>query len=102
MTYITNSEVSLNETYFDIFGRLHTSSPYKVFEYFGEYGDLNSKFDTITAGTASVSTTDNNRTIDLNVGTSLGDKCTRQSSRYMRYIPRTRTRNDANWSFRKF
>lgn len=87
MTYITNSKLSLNDTYLDAFGRLHTSSPYKIFEYFGEYGDLGNKYDTVTAGTASISTTDNYRTINLNVGTAQGDKCLRQSSRYMRYIP---------------
>lgn len=104
MTYLnlTNTELNFDKNYFDVFGRLQTSTALKVFEYFGEYGDLDKKFDNLFSGTASISSTDNYRTIDLNIGTAQGDRCTRQSSRYMRYIPRTRNTINVHRCFRTF
>ena len=87
MAYIISSTVKLSEINTDAFGHLTTTSPAKMFEYTGENSTVTTKYATVVAGTGSVSSSDNFKTYDLSTGgTATGAKCTRESTRFMRYI----------------
>lgn len=70
----------------DAFGRIRVSEPLTLFDSFHRYQD-NGKFATSTSGTANTVYQINESVIDLNVGTTSGDKCYRESKRVFAYQP---------------
>ena len=70
----------------DAFGRLRVSEPLTLFDSFHRYQD-NGKFLTSTSGTANTEYQVNQSVVDLNVGTTSGDKCYRESKRVFAYQP---------------
>jgi hypothetical protein len=70
----------------DAFGRLRVSEPLTLFDSFHRY-QMNDKFTTSTSGTANTQYQVNESTIDMNVGTTSGDKCLRESKRVFAYQP---------------
>lgn len=70
----------------DAFGRLRVSEPLTLFDSFHRYQD-NGKFSTSTSGTANTEYQVNQSVVDMNVGTTSGDKCYRESKRVFAYQP---------------
>jgi len=70
----------------DAFGRLRVSNPLTLFDSFHRY-QINDKFTTSTSGTANTDYKVNESVIDMNVGTTSGDKCYRESKRVFAYQP---------------
>jgi len=70
----------------DAFGRLRVSEPLTLFDSFHRYQD-NGKFVTSTSGTANTQYQTNESVVDMNVGTTSGDKCYRESKRVFAYQP---------------
>lgn len=70
----------------DAFGRLRVSNPLTLFDSFHRY-QINDKFTTSTSGSANTQYRVNESTIDMNVGTTSGDKCLRESKRVFAYQP---------------
>jgi hypothetical protein len=70
----------------DAFGRLRVSNPLTLFDSFHRY-QINDKFTTSTSGTANTQYQVNESTVDMNVGTTSGDKCLRESKRVFAYQP---------------
>lgn len=70
----------------DAFGRLRVSNPLTLFDSFHRYQD-NGKFVTSTSGTANTQYQTNQSVVDMNVNTTSGDKCYRESKRVFAYQP---------------
>ena len=70
----------------DAFGRLRVSNPLTLFDSFHRY-QMNDKFVTSTSGTANTNYQVNESVVDMNVGTTSGDKCYRESKRVFAYQP---------------
>ena len=70
----------------DAFGRLRVSEPLTLFDSFHRYQD-NGKFATSNSGTSNTQYQVNQSVVDLNVGTTSGDKCYRESKRVFAYQP---------------
>ena len=81
-----NGRFSASGTATDAFGRLRVSNPFTLFDSFHRYQE-NEKFATSTSGTASTTYQVNESAIDMNVGTTSGDKCYRESKRVFAYQP---------------
>lgn len=71
---------------FDLFGRTKVSEPYTLFDSSHRY-KLNGDYSYTTTGTASVTFDANQSTVLLNVGTTSGDKVTKESVRVFPYQP---------------
>lgn len=78
--------LSPSGTMTDAFGRLRISEPTTLFDSFHRYRE-NNKFETSTSGTANTEYQINESVVDMNVGTTSGDKCYRQSKRVFAYQP---------------
>lgn len=70
----------------DAFGRLRVSEPLTLFDSFHRYQD-NAKFVTSTSGTANTEYQVNQSVVDMNVGSTSGDRCYRESKRVFAYQP---------------
>lgn len=70
----------------DAFGRLRVAEPLTLFDSFHRYQD-NGKFATSISGTANTQFQTNESVIDMNVGTTSGDKCYRETTRVFAYQP---------------
>lgn len=70
----------------DAFGRLRVSNPLTLFDSFHRYQD-NGKFISNISGTANTAYQVNESVIDMNVGTTSGDRCYRESGRVFAYQP---------------
>ena len=70
----------------DAFGRLRTSEPLTLFDSYHRYQD-NGKYVTSTSGTANTEYQTNQSVVDMNVGTTSGDRCYRETSRVFAYQP---------------
>jgi len=70
----------------DAFGRLRVSNPLTLFDSFHRYQD-NGKFITSTSGTANAQYQVNESVVDMNVNTTSGDKCIRETKRVFAYQP---------------
>ncbi len=81
-----SNRLTASGTATDAFGRLRTSEPLTLFDSFHRYQD-NGKFATSTSGTANTVYQINESVIDLNVGTTSGNKCYRESKRVFAYQP---------------
>lgn len=81
-----SSRLTPSGTATDAFGRLRVSEPLTLFDSFHRYQD-NGKFLTSTSGTANTQYQTNESVIDMNVGTTSGDKCYRETKRVFAYQP---------------
>lgn len=81
-----SSRLTASGTATDAFGRLRVSEPLTLFDSFHRYQD-NGKFVTSTSGTANTEYQVNQSVVDMNVGTTSGDKCYRESKRVFAYQP---------------
>lgn len=81
-----SSRLTASGTATDAFGRLRVSNPLTLFDSFHRYQD-NGKFVTSTSGTANTEYKVNESVVDMNVGTTSGDKCYRESRRVFAYQP---------------
>lgn len=81
-----NGRFTASGTATDAFGRLRVSEPLTLFDSFHRYQD-NGKFATSTSGTANTQYQVNESVVELNVGTTSGDKCYRESKRVFAYQP---------------
>ena len=81
-----SSRLTASGTATDAFGRLRTSEPLTLFDSFHRYQD-NNKFATSTAGTANTEYQVNQSVVDMNVGTTSGDRCYRETKRVFAYQP---------------
>ena len=81
-----SSRLTSSGTATDAFGRLRVSNPLTLFDSFHRYQD-NNKFSTNTSGTANTQHQTNESVVDLNVGTTSGDRCYRESKRVFAYQP---------------
>ena len=70
----------------DGFGRIRVSNPLTLFESYHRY-QINDKFSTNTGGTANTAYQVNQSVVDMNIGTTSGDKCYRESKRVFAYQP---------------
>jgi len=70
----------------DAFGRMRVSNPLTLFDSFHRYQD-NGKFATSTSGTANTQYQINQSVVDLNIDTTSGSKCYRESKRVFAYQP---------------
>jgi len=70
----------------DAFGRARVSNPLTLFDNFYRYGD-NDRFVTKVNGTASAAFSANTSTIDMNVDTTSGTYCYRETTRVFAYQP---------------
>jgi hypothetical protein len=70
----------------DAFGRIRTSTPLTLFDSFHRYRE-NPKWITSTSGTANTVYQVNESVIDMNVGTTSGDKVYRETKRVFAYQP---------------
>lgn len=70
----------------DAFGRLRVSNPLTLFDSYHRY-QINEKFTTSISGTANTQYQVNESVVDMNIGTTLGDKCYRESKRVFAYQP---------------
>lgn len=87
MSYLRLDEINFNDNTKDAFSRLRVSHPYTEFDSKFENNDDSYLFNTVTTGTASATYLPNESSIQLTVGTTLGDKVVRESVRYMHYQP---------------
>lgn len=81
-----SSRLTASGTATDAFGRLRVSEPLTLFDSFHRYQD-NGKFSTSTSGTANTEYQVNQSVVDMNVGTTSGDRCYRESKRVFAYQP---------------
>lgn len=81
-----SSRFTSSGTATDAFGRLRVSEPLTLFDSFHRYQD-NGKFSTNTSGTANTQHQANESAVDLNVGTTSGDRCYRETKRVFAYQP---------------
>lgn len=82
-----NDRLTTSGSLTDAFGRLRTSTPFTLFDSQHRYKE-NDKFDTLIVGaTANSEYKINESAINLNVGTSSGDKVVRESKRVFAYQP---------------
>lgn len=81
-----SNRLTASGTATDAFGRLRVSNPLTLFDSFHRYQD-NGKFVTSTSGTANTEYQVNQSVVDMNVGTTSGDKCYRESKRVFAYQP---------------
>lgn len=81
-----SNRLTASGTSTDAFGRLRVSNPLTLFDSFHRYQD-NGKYVTSTSGTANTEYKVNESVIDMNVGTTSGDKCYRESKRVFAYQP---------------
>lgn len=81
-----SSRFTASGTATDAFGRLRVSNPVTLFDSFHRYQD-NGKFLTSTSGTANTQYQTNESAIDMNVGSTSGDRCYRESKRVFAYQP---------------
>ena len=81
-----NGRFTASGTATDAFGRLRVSEPLTLFDSFHRYQD-NGKFATSNSGTSNTEFKTNESIVDLNVGTTSGDKCYRESKRVFAYQP---------------
>ncbi len=81
-----SSRLTASGTATDAFGRLRTSEPLTLFDSFHRYQD-NAKFATNTSGTANTEYQVNQSVVDMNVGTTSGDRCYRETKRVFAYQP---------------
>ncbi len=81
-----SSRLTASGTATDAFGRLRVSNPLTLFDSFHRYQD-NGKFVTSTSGAANTEYQVNQSVVDMNVGTTSGDKCYRESKRVFAYQP---------------
>jgi len=81
-----SSRLTASGTATDAFGRLRVSEPLTLFDSFHRYQD-NGKYVTSTSGTANTEYQVNQSVVDMNVGTTSGDKCYRESVRVFAYQP---------------
>lgn len=81
-----SNRLTASGTATDAFGRLRVSEPLTLFDSFHRYQD-NGKFVTSTSGTANTEYQVNQSVVDMNVGTTSGDKCYRESKRVFAYQP---------------
>ena len=81
-----SSRLTSSGTATDAFGRLRVSEPLTLFDSFHRYQD-NGKFVTSTSGTSNTEYQVNQSVVDMNVGTTSGDKCYRESKRVFAYQP---------------
>lgn len=83
---VTASQVTFAGTATDAFGRLRISQPLTLFDSFHRYQD-NGKINEYTNGTASSAHDNSGCSILMNVGTNIGDKIYRETSRVFAYQP---------------
>lgn len=81
-----NDRFTSSGTAADAFGRLRVSNPLTLFDSFHRY-QINNKFSTSTAGSANTQYQVNESVVDMNVDTTSGDKCYRESKRVFAYQP---------------
>ena len=81
-----SNRITASGTITDAFGRMRVSNPLTLFDSFHRY-QINDKFITSTSGTANTEYQVNQSAIDMNVGTTSGDKCIRESKRVFAYQP---------------
>jgi hypothetical protein len=81
-----NDRFTSSGTAADAFGRLRVSNPLTLFESVHRY-QINEKFATNTSGTANTQYQVNESVVDMNIGTTSGDKCIRESKRVFAYQP---------------
>lgn len=81
-----SSRLTASGTATDAFGRLRVSNPLTLFDSFHRYQD-NGKYVTSTSGTANTVFQANESVVDMNVGTTSGDKCYRETKRVFAYQP---------------
>lgn len=81
-----SNRLTASGTSTDAFGRLRVSNPLTLFDSFHRYQD-NGKYVTSTSGTANTEYKVNESVVDMNVGTTSGDKCYRESKRVFAYQP---------------
>lgn len=81
-----NGRFTASGTATDAFGRLRVSNPLTLFDSFHRYQE-NDKFATSTSGAANTVYQVNESAIDMNIGTTSGDKCYRESKRVFAYQP---------------
>ena len=81
-----SSRFTASGTATDAFGRLRVSQPLTLFDSFHRYQD-NGKYITSTSGTANTQHQINESAVDLNVGTTSGDTCYRETKRVFAYQP---------------
>ena len=86
MSYLFNDLVGFKADAVDAFNRLKVANPFTLFDSQNRY-QPNDKWDTfgITGGTFSYSITES--AVNLNVGTTLGSKVTRETKRVFPYQP---------------
>lgn len=70
----------------DAFGRMRVSNPLTLFDSYHRY-QINDKFITSTSGTANTEYQINQSVVDMNVGTTSGDRVYRESKRVFAYQP---------------
>lgn len=85
-TVMLSDRLTASGTATDAFGRLRVSNPLTLFDSFHRY-QINDKFTTSTSGTANTEYKVNESVVDMNVGTTSGDKCLRESKRVFAYQP---------------
>ena len=71
----------------DAFGRLRVSSPYTVFDNSFRSGEDTRIWDTQNIGTASTTWIQNESSIAMDIGTTTGDTCVRETTRVFQYQP---------------
>lgn len=71
----------------DAFGRQRVSAPYTEFDCSFRYGDNTQKWNYVTTGTGSVSHLTNESSINLTVGSAVGDTVIRETMRTFLYQP---------------
>jgi hypothetical protein len=81
-----SDRLSASGTLTDAFGRLRVSNPLTLFDSFHRY-QINDKFTTSSSGGANTQYQVNESVIDMNVGTTSGDKCYRETKRVFAYQP---------------
>lgn len=83
---LLGNRLTASGTATDAFGRLRVSNPLTLFDSFHRYQD-NGKYVTSTSGTANTEYKTNESVVDMNVGTTSGDKCYRETKRVFAYQP---------------
>jgi len=81
-----SSRFTATGTATDAFGRLRVSNPLTLFDSFHRYQD-NDKFATSNTATANTGYQVNQSIVEMNIGTTSGDKCYRESKRVFAYQP---------------
>lgn len=88
MTYLREMEVSFCDSpQLDAFSRMRVSSQHTLFDANFLNGDNPNLYTTTTTGAGAASFLSNESSIELSVGTAVGDRVLRESTRYMQYLP---------------